>query len=458
MRRVLSALAFGAALLGSLASALAQVEDKPFLEEERRRRMDERARAEEERRQPFLWDAGGWVHTEFVRLDDPPDRSHRTLRYYDLRLWAEAKIERRYTAFLRLQSDYADWSEGDQFEGEDDDQAHVARVDQAWVEADFSSDEAKFTVRLGREFLSLGRGLLLNGLHYGALADYDSGRFGVRALVAHSIPHDDDIDPSLPNADDSRRLFAGLEATYLLTGAHRVYGLFLLEHDRNEEDPEFASIDWGYDATYVGLGARGELFGGLGYGLEGVYEFGQSVASGSTVEEDIRAFALLVSVDYTFGGETSPYVALEYMFGSGDPDRGSVTEGFGGNTAGTDDEGFLAFGFVQTGFSLFPRVSNIHVFRLGGSLRPLASVELLRTLEVGAYGYLYRKDESSAPISDPRSFLDDEDVGTEIDLLLRWRVLSDVGLSFNFGRFLPGDAYADDDPRNFISLGLTYGF
>ena len=458
MRRVFCLFISSIALLAAAASAVAQVEDKPFLEEERRRRMEDRARSEEEHRQPFLWDAGGWVHAEFVRLDDPPDRSHRTLRYYDLRLWAEVRFERRYRAFLRLQSDYADWNTGDQFEGEDDDQVHVARVDQAWLEGDFSSDESKFIIRVGREFLTLGRGLLLNGVHYGLMADYDSGRFGLRGLVAHSIPHDDDIDQSLPNSDDSRRLFAGVEASYLLTGAHRVYGLFLVERDLNEEDPEFAGVDWGYDATYAGLGARGEVVGGLGYALEAVYEFGKSVAAGSTEEESIGALALLVALDYTFGGEMAPYVTVEYMFGSGDPDRGSVTEGAGGNTVGTDDEGFLAFGFVQTGFSLFPRVSNIHIFRLGGSFRPLASLELFRTLELGGYGYLYRKDEASAPISDPRSFQDDDDVGEEIDLFLRWRILSDVGFSINFGRFMPGDAYADDDPRNFISLGLTYGF
>ena len=135
-----------------------------------------------------------------------------------------------------------------------------------------------------------------------------------------------------------------------------------------------------------------------------------------------------------------------------------MTDTASGNLAGTDDDGFLAFGFVQTGFALFPRLSNIHIVRLGGSFWPLESVDFFRYLEIGIYGYLYRKDESAAPISDPGSTQNDSDVGREIDLLLRWRILSDVGVTVSYGVFLPGDAYLDDESRDFIAAGMTYTF
>ena len=153
-----------------------------------------------------------------------------------------------------------------------------------------------------------------------------------------------------------------------------------------------------------------------------------------------------------------PTLLLQYMYGSGDPDRQSTTDALAGNQAGTDDHGFLSFGFVQTGYSLFPRVSNIHILRIGGTLRPLESVDWLHKLQVGVFGYLYRKAQSESPISDSRAFLDDADIGKEVDLTLRWRIYSDLGFSLNYGCFFPGDAYQETKARNFLSLGMTYSF
>ena len=448
-----------AAFLAAASWATAQdVQQQRILEEERRREMDEQARTDAAFDQPFVWDVGGWIHSEFIQLDDAPDREQRTLRYLDLRLWAEARISKRYVVYVRSQTEYTDFNSGDQFESEDDNELRAFHIDQAYVEGDLSSENDEITVRLGRQFYSLGRGLLFNGLGYGGMGSWSSGRLGVRAFLAHSIIHDDDIDQSLPNNDDSRRAFGALELNYRLDGRHRVYGMALVERDLNKEDPENALQDWDYNANYLGAGARGQVAGDLHYALEGTYEFGSSIAAGSTEAEDIRAFAFTVMLDYRPEAGLSPYFAVEYLFGSGDGDRGSVTDTASGNLAGTDDEGFLPFGFVQTGYSLFPRLSNIHIFRLGGSFRPLESVEMFRYLEVGAFGYLYRKDEADAPISDSRSFLQDVDVGKEVDLFLRWRVASDVGISINYGRFMPGDAYAEQQDRDFISAGMTYSF
>lgn len=440
-----------------LLSGAAQDQNK-LLEEERRRVMDARPRADDELAQPVLWDVGGWLHGEFVTLDDPPEESERTLRYLDLRLWGELRIHQTYTAYVRLQTDYVDFNSGDQFEGSDDNEFRFLYVDQAWVEGDWSTRERDLVVRAGRQFISLGRGLLFNQVAYGVVGEWAEGRWGARVFGAHTIVHDDDIDQSLPNHDDSRRAFGAAQLDYVLSGDHRAYALFMLEKDLNDEDPEDPTQDWTYDAQYFGLGLRGDFFRRLGYHVEAVYQTGESVAAGTDDSEDIQAFSLTFLLEYRFEAPTSPAVLFEYLYGSGDADRGSVTDVAAGNAAGSDDEGFLAFGYLQTGYALFPRVSNIHILRLGASLRPFESSELARYLEVGVFGYLYRKDESAAPISDPRSFNDDSEIGTEIDLFLRWRVLSDLGLSINFGRFMPGDAYDDTDGRNFFSAGFTYGF
>lgn len=444
-------------LLAAAGSAAAQDQNK-LLEEERRREMDARLRDRSDLGQPLLWDAGGWLHAEVITLDDPPEEAERTLRYLDLRLWGELRLDRTYTAYLRVQTDYVDFNSGDQFEGSDDDEARFLYVDQAWVEADWSKHDYDLVVRAGRQFISLGRGLLFNQVAYGVVGEWASGRWGLKGFGAHSIIHDDDIDQSLPNNDDSRRAYGALEVNYVVSGYHRGYAMLMIERDLNDEDPDVASQDWTYDAWYLGAGLRGAFWRDLGYHLEAIYQGGESAAAGTTDTESIQAFSLSLLLEYRFHAPTSPAVLFEYMYGSGDDDRGSVTDVAAGNTAGTDDEGFLAFGFLQTGYALFPRVSNIHILRLGGSLRPLEGTAGFEYLEVGAFAYLYRKVESAAPISDPRAFLDDSEVGSEIDLFLRWRVLSDLALSVNFGRFMPGDAYDDDDGRNFFSAGFTYGF
>ena len=85
-------------------------------------------------------------------------------------------------------------------------------------------------------------------------------------------------------------------------------------------------------------------------------------------------------------------------------------------------------------------------------------MDAARNLEVGAFYYYYRKVESAQPISDPRSFNDNADIGQEVDFTLRWRITSDLGISVNYGLFLPGQAYDEQSNRNFFSAGLTYSF
>ena len=98
--------------------------------------------------------------------------------------------------------------------------------------------------------------------------------------------------------------------------------------------------------------------------------------------------------------------------------------------------------------------------KFDAAFKPFEKVDLLKTLEIGAAFYYYRKAAEEETISDPRASLFDSAIGTEFDLFIRWRPLSDVGISINYGVFLPGGAYDtdSDDARNFISLGITYTF
>ncbi|HXX94077.1 MAG TPA: hypothetical protein VEN81_10610, partial [Planctomycetota bacterium] len=373
-----------ASILAAWASAsplFAQADpQKKYLEDERRREMDERADANADLKQDFLWEYGGWFHSEVDYLNDQPYREHRLFGYEDLRLWGELVYDRHYTAYVRLQTDYTDFSGHQQFTGDDHTRYRPAVVDQAWMDADFSWEGTLLKARAGKEFESMGSGLLLEGVYYGAHVSWASGPFSARLLVAHTIVHEDDLDQSLPNFHDSRRGFAGVELDWRFSGDHTFYGMGLLEHDFN--DAENAFQKWDYNPDYVGLGARGHLVDNLYYAAEGVFEFGKTMAAGATTTDAIQAFAALLTLDYVWHLETSPTLEVQYMFGSGDKHRASATDVASGSPPGTKDESFLAFGFVQTGYSLFPLLANIHIVRAGGSFHPLESLEAVRTLEL----------------------------------------------------------------------------
>src|SRR5437660_12077194 len=93
-------------LLSTVPFAAFAQDQKKFIEEERRKEMDVRPKLDDDLKQPVLWDAGGWFHAQIDHLDDPPFRDTRTDRYFDLRLWGQVQIERTYTAYVRLQTDY----------------------------------------------------------------------------------------------------------------------------------------------------------------------------------------------------------------------------------------------------------------------------------------------------------------------------------------------------------------
>ena len=443
-------------MVSALALSASAQDQKKFLEEERRKEMDARPKPDPDMLQPLLWDAGGWLHLQFDTLEDPPFSKERTDRYVDLRLWGELRIERIYTAYVRIQTDYVDFNSGDQFKGTEDNVFRAPHLDQAYVQADWTEMNRGLMLRAGREFVSLGSGLLFNSVAYAVHGIYDHGEWAVQAWVAHSIIGEDDIDQSHPHSGSSHRLFFGLEGELLLSGSHRAYAMFLLEHDLNREN--VAVQDWDYNANYIGLGGKGTILAGWGYSAEAVFEFGQTASVGTTSSDPIRAFALLLTTDYQFQGPMEPSVRIQYMFGSGDSDRASPTDMAAGNEAGTTDTSFLSFGFVQTGFSLFPRVANIHILRVGGTIRPLVSVEAFHKFEVGVFGYYYRKAQAQELISDSRSFLNDADIGKEVDFLVRWRIFSDLGFYLNYGVFFPGAAYQDRGARSFLSAGITYSF
>jgi hypothetical protein len=136
----------------------------------------------------------------------------------------------------------------------------------------------------------------------------------------------------------------------------------------------------------------------------------------------------------------------------------SPTNTLNGNLPGTDDDNFLYFGFINTGYAIAARLSNLQFLRLGGSFRPFEGNPVLDHLELGANCFFYWKDETRGGISDWRADLANQEIGRELDLFLHWQILSDLAFSVRFGTFCPGDAYSHETERSFLATSVTYSF
>jgi hypothetical protein len=457
-----------ACLLLGASSAYAQ-EQPPqaqLLEEERRRVLDETIDISQE----YEYDYGGWLRGEFILFDDDPYEDRRTLRFYDLRLWGSVRVAEIHRVYARILMQYTDFNSGDQY-GHSQNTFDGPNLDQGFYEIDLSEalGLTKLLGRAGRQYFHLGRGIALNGTMDGLSIEGETDGWGFRALGAHTIISMDDIDSSRPDKDDSHRLFVGLSGEGPDLGAHtRPYAYALVQRDLNGTDPPGAgSIDFGYDSEYWGIGVRSQPLTFLSLRGEFIFETGRSypdpftVAGGSTDTESVRAHCLDLLAEAHPDLPLGLRFSAEYLWGSGDADRLSVTNTLFGNEAGTTDEGFLAFGYVHTGIALYPRPSNLHILRLGAAGRPLQGVgRLLEALDVALDWFYYRKDEEDGAISDTRADLPESYVGMELDVSVTWRPLSDVIAAVRGGVFMPGDAYSDatDDNRGFLSASLTYMF
>jgi hypothetical protein len=133
-----------------------------------------------------------------------------------------------------------------------------------------------------------------------------------------------------------------------------------------------------------------------------------------------------------------------------------------GNTPGTYDKAFLGFGFVDAGYALYPILTNLHIYKLSGSLVLLQEWEFCRELRVGAAVISFAKDKRQSGISDARANQGRGGIGFESDLFATYKVFSDLSATLRYGRFKPGSAYPDSnyyrEPRDYFSFFLLYSF
>lgn len=439
---------------------------------QRQQVIEQRARDALDRELPtadrISLDVGGWFDFYWLMFDDGVISS-RTLRQYNFRVFGGLTLDRGvHQAYARMRGTYFDWNQGDNGSAFEDD-FDGANLERGWYQLDvrkalkeYGREDLPFDLRLklGRDFVTAGTGFTLAlPLDHVQIAT-EWANFETTFLVGTTPKSTDNIDRSPAVDDQSERDFWMLQERYTGFQDHQPFVYWIYQRDRTEEDPVDLLQNYKYHSQYVGWGSTGQLAQNLRYSTEWILERGTSYGDRRFLHtDDIKAWAFDQLLEYYFKHKTQPRVTLEYMFASGDPDRlFSPTNAAGGNRGDDTDESFVGFGFRDTGLSFAPRLSNIHIWRLGGAFKPLPDVDALRDLELGTDWFLYHKHRTDAAVSDGTADEAEGFLGWEMDYFANYRITNDLAWTIRFGAFFPDAAFSDQSNRTFLLTGVTWSF
>ena len=428
--------------------------------------------------QRFLFDYGGWYRFSYLAYDDlDNDLSHtirRMLRLQDLRLWAMLNLDDSQLFYVRERTSLYDWSHDNNYRRHDTDTN--VELDQAFYSVKIDRVlrqylDVRLPLRLqftgGKFFSTIGTGLVYSRIAIGTELSGSSRFVNFKAFWSRTPHGETNIDFSVPGfrTEGQRRYFSGLELIYPRFSHHAPYFFWMQQKDHSDQStPHSTQRNFDYDSYYVGLGSRGEIIKNLTYEIEGIRETGRSYGDnvnfgGSQSPNSISAWAVTTKLTKIFGVLTRPRLSLQYAMGTGDKDRQNPTNTIRGNAPGSADRNFLYFGYMETGYMLAPRLSNLQMLRLGGALKPLDfNKDLKDNLEVGLNYYIYRKHEAEGGINDFRANRPISSLGKELDVYMNWKVLSDVFVNINYGKFLPSNAFGTRNVRDYLLVSLTFQF
>lgn len=405
-------------------------------------------------------DYGIWFRPQYYAFRDGAGQ-RRSRQEHDARPWLDLRYGGTHSLYLRGRERYEAWARGDSPVGEQREEDFD--LDVGFYQLDLSrrtesgAAEPLGYLRLGRSYHKLGSGLTFNGLLDGAMAGWTLGPVRVTGLYGKTITDTDDLDQSRPNPAESRRWFAMATLEVPLGSDWVPYFLGVTERDRNRESPHDPVQDYEWDAEYWGMGIRGVPAEGMTVLLEYVVNRGERFADLATVvPEDIDAWAAVLEGVWFIGDsrlEAALYVS------SGDRDRLFAANTHLGNTQGTDDTAFVAFGFIPAGLVLNPLLTNIKVHKIGAFTRLIRPGGLFdaEDLEMGLEVFWFSKEDAGA-VSDPFMDLSERKIGWEADLTADYALFSDLSFTVRGGYFLPSEAPLFRGGRFFFLFSLVYSY
>lgn len=442
--------------------------------EESKGRVLETELEEEDISQDLEIDYGGYFRFTFLNWDDGEDE--HVLRLTDFRLWGNMVYKNTYQAYARMSWLWEDYNKGTQYFYEDENDTSFFRLDVGYLKADVTQalnvvDAGRLMMKGGRDYYRAGGGLTLDRRGDGGQMDYTLDNLTIKGYLMQTIVSEENLDRTHPRFGQDRRQFGGIDLEYEFARELTVFSFAVSNRYHNRQDFLPANYTgtgdqkFGHDSRYYGFGVRGDIGAGFNYMGEYVIErgkhYGRRGAESFTKESgDVEASALQLKGEYTFRTvKTQPRFHVHYVWGSGDSDVGNTLDTVGSNQTGTDYEAFTPFGYVNTGLSFYPQVSNLRMVSLGAAFNPLDEDKEVIQLEAGFAGFYYWRNKSQGGISD--RFMDPGGsfLGRELDLYLIWRPFSDVSILTQYGVFWPErKPFRDHSNRFFFSVGTIIYF
>lgn len=434
--------------------------------------------------QRTLFDYGGYVQFNYLSLDDATGNNHG-LREVDVYPYLRINIDGAQELFVRGRFGYRDFNKGDSFDLRGDEPID-GDLDRGYYRFDLRQYNAAYKQDLlglndptfnlvfqgGRDFNYWANGLVLAQTLDGITLDIQKGALDLQLVAGVTPVRTVDFDSSRPAFDyNTRRGFYGAMLSAQVGDSKPfIYGL--VQRDYNDRDElELGLIDtkFEYNSIYFGVGSAGSITDKLRYGIEAVYETGETLSNsfivspaGGLIPADqtrdaIDAFAFDARLDYLLNDSHQTRFGIEFIAATGDRDRGSTSNTFNGNAIGTKDHAFNAFGLLNTGLAFSPDVSNLLAVRLSGATFPLPDHGIFKRLQIGTDLFVLGKFQKEAPIQEASG--DTRYLGIEPDVFLNWQMSSDVTLALRYGVFFPDEkAFSSTDVRQFFYAGLTFSF
>jgi hypothetical protein len=199
-----------------------------------------------------------------------------------------------------------------------------------------------------------------------------------------------------------------------------------------------------FDSQYIGLGIKGapasfffyDLFYYFGTGSTLSYIGNPALSNGIYQYKPILSALFGGSMRFYFESALFSRIELKGLYASGDSDYTTSLEG---NTSGSANQ-FVPISHYALGIAFSPDISNIFLFELDYSLKPFSGtkVSFLEDLQTLVKGIVFFRSQA-APISlggiNPGS--GSLYLGTELDAIVNYRPLSDVGFALKYGLFIP---------------------
>ncbi len=321
----------------------------------------------------------------------------------------------------------------------------------------FGDKKDKVTIRGGRQELLLGKQRLVSPLDWantrrtfeGVKATVDIGDWSVAGFWTQFVPVDRyDFDHA-----DSDQKFWGVYATgknpFIPDSS---IDLYYLGRDRGElllPPPAPPGTRIGYETHTAG----GRLWGkigktGLDYDLEGAYQFGDRNFV------DVDAYMVSTEIGYSFAdapGKPRIFGGFDYASGDNDPTDDSFE---------TFDQLF-PLGHAYFGFIDLVGRQNIMAWTGGVTFTPIDKLNVL------VQGHVFELAEEESPLFNaggglvPRiSAKPTDDIGSEIDLLLKYQWDMHTQLQLGYSHFFAGDYFEGKghDDIDFLYFIWEYTF